>query len=125
MSKLIKTYDRYEVVKVPFPFVNIKSSKVRPALILSGAQSFNGKIGMSIMAMITSLKKDPKDLWPSDIEIEDLEDAGLMSPSLIRFKCFTLDHRLILDRLGILSGIDQKKGSTEIKRTLMWRITKN
>ena len=56
MSGLTKTYDLYEVVKVPFPFTDSKATKVRPALILSSAKQFNGKIGMSIMCMITSMK---------------------------------------------------------------------
>lgn len=108
MSEHTKTYDLYEVVKVPFPFTDTKELKVRPALILSSAKLFNAKIGSSIMAMITSLKPD-RYLWPTDIEVKDLKSAGLPVLSVIRFKLFTLDHRLILGRLGILSGADRNR----------------
>lgn len=102
MNKPTKTYDLYEVVKVPFPFTDSQTTKVRPALIISSAKSFNAKIGLSVMTMITSLKQS-QDLWPADLVIQDLESSGLPVPSIIRFKMFTLDHRLILGYLGTLS----------------------
>jgi mRNA interferase MazF len=34
--------------------------------------------------------------------VRDLESAGLPSPSVVRFKLFTLDHRLVRGRLGTL-----------------------
>jgi mRNA interferase MazF len=117
MSKPTKIYDLYEVVKVPFPFTDTKSVKVRPALILSSAKHFNSKIGLSVMAMITSIKVD-KGLWPTDIVIENLRLAGLPAPSVIRFKLFTLDDRLILDRLGILSEREQINVQKTLKEIL-------
>lgn len=117
MKKPIRTYDRFEIVKVPFPFVDAHFTKVRPAVVLSCATSFGGKIGMSIMAMITSAKPT-QDLWPSDIIIKNLDDAGLNAPSLIRFKCFTLDHRLILGHLGNLSELDSTKVQQRLREIL-------
>ena len=117
MNRLIKTYDLYEVIKVPFPFTDAKTTKVRPALIISSAKHFNAKIGLSVMAMITSMKSD-QDLWPADIVIENLQLTGLPAPSIIRFKIFTLDHRLILGRLGRLSEKDQRHVQQKLKETL-------
>lgn len=117
MSKLIKTYDLYEIVKVPFPFTETKQVKVRPALIISSAKQFNAKIGLSVMAMITSMKSS-QNLWPSDIVIEDLAIAGLPVPSIIRFKIFTLDDRLILGRLGNLSEKDRTIAQGTLKEVL-------
>lgn len=117
MSKLTKTYDVYEVVKVPFPFTNVKASKVRPALILSSAKHFNARIGLSILAMITSFKPD-HELWPADIVIQNLASTNLPAPSIIRFKLFTLDHRLIIDRIGVLAQIDREKVQSKLKEVL-------
>lgn len=117
MKKLIKTYDLYEVVKVPFPFTNSSTQKVRPALIISSAKVFNAKIGLSIMAMITSLKP-AQTLWPTDLIIENLDQTGLSVASIIRFKIFTLDHRLILGRLGFLSKSDQLNVNHKLKDVL-------
>lgn len=90
MTGLTKTYNFYDVVKVPFPFIDIEVFKIRPALILSCPNQFNGKIGSCIMTMVTSIKPS-QDLWPADIEITNIQSAGLTAPSIIRFKIFTLD----------------------------------
>jgi len=110
----IMTYSIYEIVKIPFPFTDANSTKIRPALIISSAEHFNAKIGMSVMVMITSFKPE-KTLWPTDHIIEDIENAGLNIPSIVRFKAFTLDHRLILGHVGKLSELDQKHVRRKLK----------
>jgi mRNA interferase MazF len=102
-----KIYDQFDVVKVPFPFTDIRSRKVRPALILSPAKNFNNQVDASIVAMITSFKPD-RESWPFDMEIIHLKSAGLPVRSIIRMKLFTLDHRLILKQLGSLAGQDRE-----------------
>jgi len=118
MSAPTRTYDLYEVIKVPFPFSDSKATKIRPALILSAAKHFNGKIGLSIMAMITSVKSN-QELWSTDVVIEDLNSVQLPAPSLIRFKLFTLDHRLIIGRLGALSELDQRQVQRKLREILV------
>jgi len=106
------TYDRYTIVKVPFPFTDKMANKNRPALIISAAEPLNNKIEHSVMAMITSAKHSD---WPLDSLINDLSSAGLSAPSLIRLKFFTLDHRLIRGTLGELSNEDQLSFDENLK----------
>ena len=47
-------FDRYAVVRVPFPFTDRNATKNRPAVVLSDAVAFNTPAGHSVMAMITS-----------------------------------------------------------------------
>jgi mRNA-degrading endonuclease toxin of MazEF toxin-antitoxin module len=115
MSEPIKTYKTYEIVVVPFPFTDQKKSKNRPALILS-SELFNAKNGKSIMAMITS--NTGKELWPNDVAIKDLKTTGLLEPSLIRFKIFTIDHVLIKARIGFLHDKDKKVVQVTLKEIL-------
>ncbi len=96
-------FERFTVVRVPFPFTDRNATKSRPALVLSDAASFNTPAGHSVMAMITSQGNPP---WPLDCPIADLQAAGLPAPSLVRFKLFTLDHRLVRGELGRLSATD-------------------
>ncbi len=95
----------FDVVVVPFPFTDRTSSKRRPALVLT-SQTFNTSAGNSVLAMITSAEQSG---WLGDVPITQLESAGLHSDCLIRLKLFTLDHRLVLRRVGSLAAIDQKK----------------
>ncbi len=96
-------FERFTVVRVPFPFTDRNATKNRPALVLSAAASFNTPSGHSVMAMIISQGNAP---WPLDCPIADLTAAGLPAPSLVRFKLFTLDHRLVRGELGKLSATD-------------------
>ena len=100
------TFNAFDVVVVPFPFTDRATTKRRPALILSDAQTFNQKVGQSVMAMITSAKNSD---WPLDSEIQDLDSAGLPSASIVRMKLFTLDQQLIIRKAGKLSPTDQSK----------------
>lgn len=97
------SFERFTVVRVPFPFSDRNAAKNRPALVLSNAACFNAPAGHSVMAMITSQGNAP---WPLDCPLADLAAAGLPAPSMVRFKLFTLDHRLVRGELGKLSATD-------------------
>lgn len=97
------SFERFSVVRVPFPFTDRDASKNRPALVLSSG-GFNASAGHSVMAMITSESNPP---WPLDVVIAHLDAAGLPAPSKVRFKLFTLDHRLVRGQLGRLSSTDE------------------
>ena len=102
--------DRWDVVVVPFPFVDNKQSKPRPVLVLS-KKSFNSRNAHTIMAMITT---GGGTSWSNDVLIKDLDKCGLKSSSLIRSKLFTLDNRFISKKIGKLS----KKDISIIKKSL-------
>lgn len=95
-------YEQWEVVVVPFPFVNSLKSKPRPVLILSNG-SFNLQTGHYIAAMITSSSLNP---WAGDTEIKDFAGIGLNKPSFVRLKLFTMDERLVKRKIGKLSKPD-------------------
>lgn len=106
------TFERFAVVRVPFPFTDRDAAKNRPALVLSAAEDFNTPAGHSVMAMITSEGNSP---WPLDCPIADLAAAGLPAPSKVRFKLFTLDHRLVRGQLGALAPGDQGRVQLGLK----------
>ena len=107
------TCDTWQVVVVPFPFTDRTATKRRPGLVLS-AKSFNRR-GHSVLAMITSASHQP---WPGDAPIEDLKNAGLRAPSLVRLKLFTLDNRFIARRIGTLGSSDQTAVATQLRTCL-------
>lgn len=115
MKRPTVSFDRFAVVRVPFPFTDRNATKNRPALVLSDPVSFNTPAGHSVMAMITSLANPP---WPLDCLLTDLAAAGLPTPSKVRFKLFTLDHRLVRGMLGRLSPADAEAVRTGLARLL-------
>lgn len=72
--------------------------------MLSSAKHFNSASDHTILAMITSAVHTE---WSLDVEIIDFKSCGLSKPSLIRFKLFTLDNRIIKAKIGRLSAKDQ------------------
>ena len=99
------SFRAFDVVRVPFPFTDRNTVKNRPALVISRTGTFNTPAEHSIMAMTTSSSNPP---WPMDCILQDLQSAGLPAPSKVRFKLFTLDHRLVRGVLGHLALMDQK-----------------
>ena len=118
MRRLIVIYERWQVVRVPFPFTDRVASKNRPALALSDAIAFNAPAGHVVLAMITSAANAP---WPLDCAIQDLASAGLPAPSVMRCKLFTLDARLIRGILGQLAPVDVRRIEQSFAR--LWGAT--
>lgn len=115
MRRHTVTFDAFDVVVVPFPFTDRTASKRRPALVLSEGQAFNRQVGQAVMAMITSARNSD---WPLDIEIQDLDSAGLPNASIIRMKLFTLDQQLIIRKAGTLAIGDQEKIKEALRQLL-------
>lgn len=92
------------VVVVPFPFSDLPVAKPRPALVLSPAE-MSGQTGQTLMAMITTAARSK---WPHDVEITDLDAAGLSRVCHVRWKLFSIDNRLIARQTGELSALDRR-----------------
>ena len=108
-------FNQYDVVVVPFPFTDKTTNKRRPTLVVSEAENFNNCIAQSVLAMITSARNSE---WPLDVEISNLDAAGLSSPSIVRMKLFTLDHKLIIRHAGRLANTDQRCVRAALKKLL-------
>lgn len=102
-----------DVVVVPFPFTDRQASKRRPALVVSTA-TFNRR-GHTILAMITSASHHP---WPGDHRLSDPSAAGLAKASVVRWKVFTLDNRLLVRAIGRLSENDRIAVSERLSQIL-------
>jgi mRNA interferase MazF len=96
-------FDRWAVIIVPFPFVDTLGAKPRPALVLS-PREFNRAHGHTILAMIT---RGLGTAWPSDVSIAHYREAGLPAPSIVRWKLFTLDNRIVERSVGLLAPDDR------------------
>lgn len=98
---------------MPFPFTDRQASKRRPALVLSTA-AFNRR-GHTVLAMITSAAHYP---WPGDHRLNDPRAAGLANSSVVRWKLFTLDNRLLVRAIGRLSESDRNAVAEKLGQVL-------
>ncbi len=107
--------ERFDIVVVPFPFVDAPRAKPRPALVLS-TRSFNAANGHTVLAMIT---RAAATWWPSDHPIIDLAPTGLRVASVVRWKIFTLDDRIIQRRIGSIGGADAERCDAALRQILL------
>lgn len=74
------TFERYDVVSVPFPYVERNVLARRPALVVSNP-SLEDRLGLIWVLMITAAENRR---WDDDIEIADHRSIGLPIASIIR-----------------------------------------
>ncbi len=94
------SFDRGDVVLVPFPFTDLTTQKQRPALVIS-SKSFNDSSADAILLAITS--QIPKDLEHSDYRLspDEQKKGGLPKPSIVKAaKVVTLSQALIRKTVG-------------------------
>lgn len=91
----------YVVFLIPFPFTDLSSSKLRPALIISKNNSLNEDIIVSFIS--TKISKESNAIFLSHKDEEFLH-SGLKKDSEIRLnKLATLKKSLILGEIGNVS----------------------
>lgn len=93
-------YSRAAVILVPFPFTDLSGRKKRPGVVVS-ADSYNSGQDDLIIAQISSQVDRP--VSPDEYEIIDWKGSGLLFPSVVRPKLFTLESSLVIRALGHLT----------------------
>ena len=112
---------RGEIVLISFPFTNLSTIKVRPALIVS-SDSFNKTKGDAIFLFITTKKYNTAfDLRINETH-PDFKATGLKTSSTFRVsKLMCLEQGLAKRRLGRASKRIQKQVDTKLKCLLLPR----
>jgi mRNA interferase MazF len=107
-------YQAYDVVVVPFPYSDRMAGKRRPALVVSG--SALDEHGMLWVAMITSAENKR---WSCDVNISDLEFAGLPSASVVRTaKIACIEAARVLRTAGSLNTATARKVAARLRTFL-------
>ena len=110
----MQTFERGDVIKVPFPYTDRATRQSRPAVVVSTAQ-LQDLHGLLWVAMITSAENRG---WPDDVPITDLKLAGLPSPSVIRSaKIATIDAS-DASKLGRVSADQVRRITDKIRQRL-------
>ena len=96
--------NHWDVVAVPFPFMERPAVKRRPALVIS-TKDFNSTSQHSVMAMITTAMLDR---WPNDYDLTRPQEAGLNHACYVRWKVFTISNGAIVKKIGELADEDRE-----------------
>jgi mRNA interferase MazF len=106
-------FARGSVVLVPFPFTDLSAIRTRPAVVFS-TEHYARSSGDLIIAMVTGQRHD----LPTDYELRDWREAGLLAPSWVRAKLATIAETLIRFSPGTLTDRDLQSVETRIRAAL-------
>jgi mRNA interferase MazF len=108
-------FRRGDVVLVPFPFSDLSTSKVRPAVVVSSPLYHTTEPDM-ILAAITSQVGTAT--GPMGYLLRDWQAAGLHYPSALKPVLFTLDPERVIYRVGALTSVDLAQVDQCLRRAL-------
>ena len=97
------TFQRGDVILVPFPFSDLSAAKARPAVVVSSAR-YHATEPDLLLAALTSQVAGAT--GPFDYHLRDWRAAGLRFPSALKPVLVTLDPARTLHRIGALSAED-------------------
>lgn len=104
----------FDVILVPFPFADLKSTKRRPCLVLASYKP-RGLREHLVVSMITSQLSGLR--FPGDVQLSNFQIAKLPKPSLVRLsKLVTIDSEIVIKRLGSLGAADRREVQTQFKK---------
>jgi mRNA interferase MazF len=107
----MKSYSRGSVILVRFPFSDLTSSKVRPAIVVSASHP-----SQDILIVPVTSKIDR--LLPGEFAIRDWQAAGLNIASAVKRGIFTIHHNLIIATVGSVSAYDEVHLETSLRSWL-------
>jgi mRNA interferase MazF len=104
-------FERWDVVAVPFPYVERPIRQRRPALVVAA--------GLGIphdLVWVLMITAAPNPRWPDDVEIDDHDSAGLPIASIVRTaKIATIEARAA-SKLGAISRQSAASVATTLRR---------
>jgi mRNA interferase MazF len=117
MTRRFVTFRRWDVISVPFPFVEGHATKRRPALVVS-TDALHHAHRACFGAMITTARH-MQDVRPDDIEIADLPSAGLRQACVIRLaRLATFESGDHIRRIGTLHRRERPTVAALLQRWL-------
>jgi mRNA interferase MazF len=107
-------YRAGDIVIVPFPFTDLRTTKRRPALVLAAVEA-EPLPSLLVLAMVTSQVETTA--IPGDVRIVRWKEARLLHPSKARLaKLVSIEARMSRKRLGALHPADAARVRAELRR---------
>jgi mRNA interferase MazF len=106
---------RGDVVLLPFPFADLTSTKVRPALVLSSSLYHKSEPDIIVAAITSNVAAHQ---GPTDYTLQDWRRSGLLAPSVVKVSLATVEPSLVYHRLGRLTDRDLKEVEKRLRLAL-------
>jgi mRNA interferase MazF len=104
------TFDRADVVSVPFPYTDRPIRQRRPALVVS-SPTYERQTGLLWVVMITATENRH---WPGDVALSNPGRAGLSIPSIVRPTKIAMIEAAQASRIGDIDASEYDAVHAEI-----------
>lgn len=104
-------FQKGDVVLIPFPFTDLSTTKIRPAVVLSSSLYHATKLDFMLGAITSNLAAASAAV---DYILVDWHAANLLYPSAFKPLIFTLEPSSVLYKIGQLS----RRDLTEVEERL-------
>ena len=105
------TYSRHNLILVRYPFSDLSSSKVRPAVVVNGPHVSRDQIIAPITSRLTGL-------LPGEFVLTEWRAAGLNVPSAVKRGLYTVESSLVIKLLGQVAAVDAIQLEASLRRWL-------
>jgi mRNA interferase MazF len=105
------SYSKNEVVPVRYPFSDLTSAKVRPAVIVNAPHT-------SQDVLIVPLTSKTTGLLAGEFVLADWKGAGLNVETAVKRGIFTIHQKLVLKSVGRLLTVDAEKLESSLREWL-------
>jgi mRNA interferase MazF len=96
------SYSKYDVILVRYPFSDLSSSKVRPAVVVSASHP-------SQDILITPLTSKTSSLLPGEFALSEWAASGLNVATAVKRGVYTVHEGLVIKVIGQLAKDDASR----------------
>jgi mRNA interferase MazF len=96
------SYSKHDIILVRYPFSDLSSSKVRPAVVVS-------RLCLSQDTIITPLTSKTGSLIEGEFVLSEWAEAGLNIATAVKRGIYTVHESLVIKVIGQLVDIDAKQ----------------
>lgn len=105
------SYSKAEVVLVHYPFSDLSSVKVRPAVVVSAPHSSHD-------LLIVPLTSKTSALLAGEFVLDEWKQAGLNVETAVKRGIYTVEESLVVKSIGQLTNADSSKLESSMKQWL-------
>jgi mRNA interferase MazF len=111
------TFRRWDVIAVPFPFVEGYEAKRRPALVISTDDLH--RMHLACFAAMITTARSLQDVRQGDVVVKDFRAAGLPAPCVIRVsRIATFQESAQIRSIGSIAAKERTAVAALLKRWL-------
>jgi mRNA interferase MazF len=96
------SYSKHDIILVRYPFSDLSSSKVRPAVVISAPHS-------SQDILITPLTSKMESLRKGEFALSKWSAAGLNVATAVKRGVYTVHESLVIKVIGTLADVDAEQ----------------